>query len=192
MLLLLKQQRVSNASSSSRRNVSVIATLSRSASMRSTGFVSKTISRYEHYSRFLFLTLLLLLLLLLLPCRSMLPSSNSSFPWTMSNCFERTAIPLIAPWFPQRIKPHHQPGFFPGFEPSLVNPRPRWTSTRIFSTTSAMLPSLPFGLPVLPRRIPHVSALWSLSCGTKWAMLGKLLHDGFVCNTIFKMPYDLL
>ncbi len=65
-------------------------------------------------------------------------------------------------------------------------------STRIFSTTSAMLPSLPFGLPVLPRRIPHVSALWSLSCGTKWAMLGKLLHDGFVCNTIFKMSYDLL
>jgi hypothetical protein len=30
----------------------------------------------------------------------------------MSNSFERTAIPLIAPWFPQRIKPHHQPGFF--------------------------------------------------------------------------------
>ena len=110
MLLLLKQQRVSNASSSSRTNVSVIATLSRSASMRSTGFVSKTISRYEHYSRFLYLSLLLLLLLL--PCRSMLPSSNSSFPWTMSNSFERTAIPLIAPWFPQRIKPHHQPGFF--------------------------------------------------------------------------------
>lgn len=113
MLLLLKQQRVSNASSCSRTNVSVIATLSRSVSMRSTGFASKTISRYEHYSRFLFLTLLLLLLLLLLlPCRSMLPSSNSSFPWTMSNSFERTAIPLIAPWFPQRIKPHHQPGFF--------------------------------------------------------------------------------